>query len=759
MSTTTSHYDHLPFGVYRTTRDGRIVAANRTMLEMLGYSDLSELAERDLETHPHTSYRRATFRDLLERFGEIRGLDAAWTRRDGSVIYAREHVRAIRNGTGEIEFFEGVVENLAGPGAEHRPLAGFGLHRVVAPDDAILAVDEAGHVVTANEMLLRMWGFRRAPESLADALAHIEQQLANESARELRASTHRDGAGAQVTLQDRHGRNVALFTWEQRAGGAGLGRVFSFRDVTDEDASATVQRRLVPMQDLLARAARTLFSAADATAFLCRVTSAACDATKATYALALFTTPDEGVLRVECVKHPKVCGLVPNQLLSAGKAVRSLMRSGHAGIVGSEELGLQIEVGEPAICIAPLVVDGRTTGVLCLGVRDRASLFTDDLGMLAAFATIAAIAIDRWTNFARLGESEAKYRVVAELVSSIVYDFRVRPDGTFDPPLVLPALSEGGDPVRTVGSVAELESIAHPDSAGAVMLHWNQVQRGEQDIREYCLLTSRGNEFWVRDFARPFEHFGDGTVRVIGAAIDITESKLRERALRESSAALRRAEVLSAIGSIAAGVAHEVRGPLFGIAAALETIEERLDADELRPYFRTFQQELGRLSALMQDLLDYGRPSAVERVAAPLVEVVEAARRLCEKSARARGIDVDVQIDGAPDVVMDSSRMTQLFRNLIENAVQHSPPGEVVSVRVTSDAARDVVICRVADRGRGLTQEELDRAFEPFFTRRPGGTGLGLALVHRIAEQHHGAVTLSNGTGGGAVAEVILPLA
>jgi signal transduction histidine kinase len=109
---------------------------------------------------------------------------------------------------------------------------------------------------------------------------------------------------------------------------------------------------------------------------------------------------------------------------------------------------------------------------------------------------------------------------------------------------------------------------------------------------------------------------------------------------------------------------------------------------------------------------------------------------------------------------MDQSRIQQVFQNLIDNAIQHSPRGKSVTITAnrSGKGGQEMLEITVADQGSGFRDEDLPRLFEPFFTRRRGGTGLGLSIVQRILEQHDGDIVARNGANGGAVMTVRLPL-
>jgi signal transduction histidine kinase len=124
--------------------------------------------------------------------------------------------------------------------------------------------------------------------------------------------------------------------------------------------------------------------------------------------------------------------------------------------------------------------------------------------------------------------------------------------------------------------------------------------------------------------------------------------------------------------------------------------------------------------------------------------------------AKSRDVSPETSLPASLFVPLDRPRMLQVFENLLKNAIEHSPAGATVSVSAV--IAEDSVSIAVEDRGPGFQADDLPRIFEPFFTRRRGGTGLGLSLVLRIIEQHNGSVRAMNRHGGGATMLVTLPL-
>lgn len=226
-------------------------------------------------------------------------------------------------------------------------------------------------------------------------------------------------------------------------------------------------------------------------------------------------------------------------------------------------------------------------------------------------------------------------------------------------------------------------------------------------------------------------------------------------------ARLRRSEVMSAMGDLVAGVAHETRNPLFGIMATVDAFASRFGVrEDMRPYLDVLKKEAGRLNAVMTDLIEYGRPRRPELTRQSFAAVVAEAIGAC--GILAERADVTIAATTEPDVPaieMDAHRLTHALQNVIQNAIQYAPPGSTVGVDAGTGVVEGhpAVVCRVRDSGPGFAHADLPRVFDPFFSRRSGGTGLGLAIVRRVVEEHSGVINAANGPDGGGVVTIALP--
>ncbi len=217
---------------------------------------------------------------------------------------------------------------------------------------------------------------------------------------------------------------------------------------------------------------------------------------------------------------------------------------------------------------------------------------------------------------------------------------------------------------------------------------------------------------------------------------------------------LRMNERMSAMGQLMAGVAHEVRNPLFGISAALDAFEVEFgQTADFGEYIERLRSDTDRLRRLMNDLLDYGRPSALRPEIQPFVPLAERALAVCLPQAREKKVELQLTVEEPlPAVAFDHDRMLQVLTNVIQNAIAFTAKESTVLIEARADGGD--LVCAVTDQGPGFRTEDIPHVFNPFFTRRRGGTGLGLAIVHRIVGDHGGSVTVRNIPAGGAIVEM-----
>jgi two-component system, NtrC family, nitrogen regulation sensor histidine kinase GlnL len=297
------------------------------------------------------------------------------------------------------------------------------------------------------------------------------------------------------------------------------------------------------------------------------------------------------------------------------------------------------------------------------------------------------------------------------------------------------------------------------------------TRSGQSESRGEELLQSPGRSIPVRVTCLPLWGANDqlrGTILVIH---DLSYQKTLEENARRN-------ESLARLGTLVAGLAHEVKNPLAGIKGAAQLLESRLtDRPDLRDYTEVIEREVNRLSGLVEDLLSLGappkprlRPTNIHRVIQHVLSVLR------EELAR-RGIKLRCEFDPSlPDVQGDDSQLSQVFLNLLKNAMEAMCTDEpanprrdtiTVSTRMETDFhilhGRDrsskFLRVEISDLGMGIAPQDAVRVFEPFFTTKPRGTGLGLAISQRIVAEHGGIMRATPNRPRGTVLTVTLPVA
>ena len=230
--------------------------------------------------------------------------------------------------------------------------------------------------------------------------------------------------------------------------------------------------------------------------------------------------------------------------------------------------------------------------------------------------------------------------------------------------------------------------------------------------------------------------------------------------LRTSFEQLQRSERLASLGEIAAGLAHEVRNPLSAIKGAIEIVQGRATPASPEAEFAAIAvRELARIDSLLGDFLAYARPREPQRSLVSVDALIE--RVLPVLAPVAQRANVQLQVNGleGPRVVnVDVEQVSQVFFNVILNAIQATEAGG--HVRIDVDRARDALRVDVVDDGPGIPAHMASRIFEPFYTTKAGGTGLGLPIAQRIIAAHGGSITLTAAeNSGGTTFRLMLPLA
>lgn len=223
---------------------------------------------------------------------------------------------------------------------------------------------------------------------------------------------------------------------------------------------------------------------------------------------------------------------------------------------------------------------------------------------------------------------------------------------------------------------------------------------------------------------------------------------------------VRRNERLSALGNLAAGIAHEIRNPLSSIKGFATYLAGKVKAEGPdKDAAKVMIQEVDRLNRVVSELLEFAKPGTPNLKDEDVNAVIERALRLCGSDASAKGVEVRFKKDEVLfPVSLDAERMTQALLNLFLNAIQATDRGGVMEVSAHREGSPERLAVRIVDTGKGMFPDVIANIFNPYFTTRPSGTGLGLAIVHRVVEGHGGEIKVESRPGHGTTFTILLPL-
>ena len=231
------------------------------------------------------------------------------------------------------------------------------------------------------------------------------------------------------------------------------------------------------------------------------------------------------------------------------------------------------------------------------------------------------------------------------------------------------------------------------------------------------------------------------------------------REIRDLQERVRRSERLASLGRLAAGVAHEIRNPLSSIRGFAQFFQNRFKGQEKeQEYAAVMVREVDRLNRVITELLDFARPKEPHRESHNLQEILEQTLKVLEPELAGRNIGVEKKLDASlPRILADRDQLSQAFLNLMLNALESMEGEGKLRISLESEGASALTIS-IADTGKGIPPEDLERVFEPFFSTKRKGTGLGLAIVHQIVENHKGETRVESREGEGTTFRITLPI-
>ena len=258
--------------------------------------------------------------------------------------------------------------------------------------------------------------------------------------------------------------------------------------------------------------------------------------------------------------------------------------------------------------------------------------------------------------------------------------------------------------------------------------------------------------------AMPLNDSNGELIGLIHVIRDITQRRRVEEALQ-------RAEQLKMVGELAAGLAHEIKNPLAGIKGSIQVLVETASiAEEDRSLILKAIDEIKRIDILLKSLLNFAKPPKLHLMATDVNDLLDKAVALSLKHpslSPGGSKTINVLKDFDPDlqeIMADPMQLQQVFLNLMFNAIEAMPKGGALAVKTFLDDSDNVLRIAISDTGKGMEPQMLDQIFQPFFTTKRKGSGLGLSICQRLVDQHEGTLSVESAPGKGTVFTILLPV-
>jgi PAS domain S-box-containing protein len=299
-------------------------------------------------------------------------------------------------------------------------------------------------------------------------------------------------------------------------------------------------------------------------------------------------------------------------------------------------------------------------------------------------------------------------------------------------------------------------SFVHPDDMDVVQEKMKVIEKGEPFVHDYRIIRPSGDVRWIHDRVVPVSDASGKPVRLTGISVDITESKLVEEERDRTRQALQRSDKLSALGQLAAGMAHEIRNPLTSLMGFMQLLQSIFP--ERRNYLDIMASEFNRINEIISEFLVLAKPQHVRVKVHDLQHIIEEVVSLLRSQAIIHNIEILVNSDlEILAICCNEGQIKQLFINLIKNSIEAMPFGGTIVIAITMHDESEALV-RVSDEGCGIPAELISKIGEPFLTSKEDGNGLGLMVAQQLVHNHGGKILIESKVNKGTIVSVTLPI-
>jgi PAS domain S-box-containing protein len=418
-------------------------------------------------------------------------------------------------------------------------------------------------------------------------------------------------------------------------------------------------------------------------------------------------------------------------------------------------------LGVKSYVVVPMKAKDKVIGLLTMdNAVSRRSLVNTNMDYLSLIAGQMAVAIE---NSKLYEDAKEKLRQLSQLNENIMQLQNYNQNILMTMPSAVISFDNTGK-IKTFNNTAEVISGLsfdevkdktakqlwrdNPSLLKALTQECSNVELSYQNKKEDTVTLNINT--------RVLKNTSSHKIGMISVLTDMSEIKMLEKQVRRS-------DRVTSLGTMVAGIAHEIKNPLTSLKLFIQLMEEnKRDPNFWEEYGSVITAEVGRLEVIVENFLGFARTKEVDMRKVKVKDITDKVYQLVKAQCSKENVEVQVVVDDSFEVKADLHKMQQVFLNLILNAVQAMPKdrrhkGKIV-LHAELDKTKDQVRIALVDNGTGIPKENLEKLFTPFFTTKQKGTGLGLSIVHKIIEEHDGTIQVESELGRGTVFYIVLPL-
>ena len=784
-------FNNSPIGIYRTTRDGKIIDVNPAILTMLGYSSFEELAVKNLETDESfaKSTPRELFKDLLEKEGEIKGFETIWLRKDLSEVNVRENAKAIRDHNGKTLFYEGTVEDIT----EFKNAQ----KKLYESEKLFSTLAESGHYIIY--LIDKNLKFKYVNKYASQYFGSNSRQMLNKRVEEFYSAISDSVAPASISMVFRKGESIYYEsslninnqeTWfgtrfiPLRNEKNEVDFVMSMTlDITDQKLNEERIRNEVNRTKALVKIASLLNATLNVEKLLDMICNETAQALNVPIVSILLFNKNN--YNLEHVKSTGISADLEKYIPNISKTIIDKIIQDKGPIITFPDVLKVIKQNKKAdtgllnlrtLTFTRMLHNDELIGVLgILTINEERKFNKEELDLLQGIANQSALAIHNARLLSEhkkaekaLRESEFMLKESQKIAKLGQYTFEVK-SGTWNSSEILNEIF--GITENHKKDIDGWLEIIHPDDKQMMKTYlFNNILKEHLPFdKEYRIIRQNdGQERWVHGIGRLNVDENGNIIQMLGTIQDITERKIYES---EIIAAKEKAEEMNRLKSnFLANMSHELRTPLFGIIGLSELLTHEITNPDQKEMIDAVHESSKRLSETLNLILDLSRIENKKVEIIPVeFDIVTTTLNIAntfKETANRKGIYLKTNFYfPAFRAKLDKRAYESILNNLINNAIKFTISGGV-TVNISSELHEDknYIVMKVADTGIGIAKEDFEIIFDEFRQASEGmsrsfeGSGLGLNITKKFIERLDGTISIESELGKGTEFTVKLPV-